>query len=102
MSGWDLRSLTGMAEFPSLGSSAKLTSLKLGEGWGRIPGTPTLDLSLLTKWTGDTVKTLLDLYDRTQDSTLGTMTIKLSANTHTALGADNISALTAKGYTITK
>ena len=100
-SGWDLRSLDPMA-FPDLGSSSKLATFKLGEGWGRIPGTPTLDLSPLTKWTGDTVLTLLSLYDRTQDESLGTMTIKLSANTYTALGADNIAALTAKGYTITK
>lgn len=100
-SGWDLRSLNPES-FPSASGCAKLATFKLGEGWGRIPGTPTLDLAGLSKWTGDTVLTLCDLYDRTQDPSLGTMTIKLHADTYAKLGADNISALTAKGYTITK
>ena len=100
VSGWDLQSCT-VCENAFYGCSA-LTTLKLGEGWGKMPGSPTLDLSALSKWTGDTVLTLCALYDRTQDSSLGTMTIKLHANTYAKLGADNISALTAKGYTVTK
>ena len=100
LSGWDLQSCTACTNVCA-GCSA-LTTLKLGEGWGKMPGSPTLDLSALSKWTGDTVLTLCALYDRTQDESLGTMTIKLHANTYAKLGGDNISALTAKGYTVTK
>ena len=100
VSGWDLQSCTVCTSVCA--GCTGLTTLKLGEGWGKMPGSPTLDLSALSKWTGDTVLTLCALYDRTQDSSLGTMAIKLHANTYAKLGTDNISALSAKGYTVTK
>ena len=100
LSGWDLQSCTDCTN--AFCGCSPLTTLKLGEGWGKMPGSPTLDLSALSTWTGETVLTLCALYDRTQDESLGTMTIKLHANTYAKLGGDNISALTAKGYTVTK
>lgn len=77
-----------------------LTSLTLGEGIGKMKDEcGTLDLSGLSGWKNDTVKSLLTLYDR-RAAGMGVITIKLHANTKAVLGEDGIAQLTAKGYTI--
>lgn len=77
-----------------------LEEIHLCEQFGKMPASVgTVDFSDCSKWTGDTVKTLLNLYDRTKNG-LGAITFKLHANTKAALGEDGIAQLTAKGYTI--
>lgn len=98
LSGWSTQSVYSMEMMFS--NCSAITSLTLGEGFGRMhDSVGTLDLSALTKWTGSTVDTLLDLYDRKANG-MGVITIKLSSATKNALGTDGISTLTAKGYTI--
>ncbi len=106
MSGWDFSSLEST---PSFGCGwPTLYDVYAGEGWGKMPGeNPVLDLSGWTKWqqnpnTGkNTVKTLLNLYDRAANG-MGTMTLKLASTAYASLTSDEIAALTAKGYTVTK
>ncbi len=104
LSGWDFSSLT---TFRMGGDVSSLTDVYAGEGWGKMPGdSPVLDLSGFTQWKQNnyglnTVKTLLNLYDRAANG-MGTMTLKLSSNTYAALTTAEIATLTAKGYTVTK
>ncbi len=98
VSGWDTSKVTDMSGM--FWGCSSLTTLKLGEGFGKMAdAVGTLDLSSLAKWTDDSVQTLLSLYDRAANG-LGVITIKLHANTKAKLSTDDISALTAKGYTI--
>ncbi len=106
MSGWDFSSLEST---PNFGSGwPTLYDVHAGEGWGKMPGdSPVLDLSGFSKWqqnpnTGqNTVKTLLNLYDRAANG-MGTMTLKLASTAYAALTSAEIATLTAKGYTVTK
>ncbi len=104
LSGWDFSSLTTFRMGENVSS---LTDVYAGEGWGKMPGeSPVLDLSGFKQWKQNaygqnTVKTLLDLYDRAANG-MGTMTLKLSSNTYAALTTAEIATLTAKGYTVTK
>lgn len=98
LDGWNTQSVKTMANMFT--ACSQLTDLTLGPGFGRMKDSVgTLDLSALTKWTGSTVQTLLDLYDRKANG-MGVITIKLSSATKEALGTSGIQTLTAKGYTI--
>ena len=98
VSGWDTKSVTNIQN--TFYNCSSLTTLKLGEGFGKMKdAVGTLDLSSLTKWTDDSVQTLLTLYDRKTNG-MGVITIKLSSQTKAVLGEDGIASLTAKGYTI--
>jgi surface protein len=81
---------------------SSLESLKLGENFGKMKkSVGTLDLSSLTKWTDETVQTLLTLFDRSSHS-YGEITIKLSAQTYAVLTESDIQTLYSRGYSITK
>jgi surface protein len=81
---------------------SSLESLKLGEDFGKMKNSVgTLDLSPLTKWTDETVQTLLTLFDRASHS-YGDITIKLSAQTYAVLTTTDIQTLYSRGYSITK
>lgn len=98
LSGWSTQSVYSMEMMFS--NCSAITSLTLGEGFGRMhDSVGTLDLSALTKWTGSTVDTLLDLYDRKVHG-MGVITIKLSSATKNALGTSGINTMAARGYTI--
>lgn len=98
LDGWNTQSvetMTGMFEVCGL-----ITTLNLGPGFGRMKDkVGTLDLSMMSKWTDDSVQSLLKLYDRKANG-MGVITIKLSAATKSALGTNGIQTLTSKGYTI--
>lgn len=98
LDGWNTQSvetMTGMFEV-----CAQITTLNLGPGFGRMKDkVGTLDLSMMSKWTDDSVQSLLKLYDRKANG-MGVITIKLSSATKNALGTSGIQTLTAKGYTI--
>lgn len=99
LSGWDLSSCTELTNI-FYGCTA-LKSLQLGAGWGKMHGTPTLDLSPLTAWT-DGVNNLLLLYNRAIGG-LGKMTIKLTASAYASLhGMGGVTYLNQAGYTVTK
>ena len=99
LSGWDLQSCTA-CELAFYGCT-KLATLKLGAGWGKMPGTPTLDLSPLTAWTTGW-DTLGLLYNRATAG-LGTMTIKLPAAVYNGLNELGLIAyLKQAGYNIAK
>ena len=98
LANWDTSSVTDMGQM--FQNCTFLTSLKLGEGFGKMKdAVGTLDLSSLSKWTDESVQTLLTLYDRKTNG-MGVITIKLSSQTKAVLGEDGIATLTAKGYTI--
>lgn len=98
LDGWNTQSvkiMTNMFE-----ECALITTLNLGPGFGRMKDSVgTLDLSMMSKWTDDSVQSLLKLYNRKANG-MGVITIKLSAATKNALGTSGIQTLTAKGYTI--
>lgn len=98
LDGWNTQSvkiMTNMFEVCAL-----ITTLNLGPGFGRMKDSVgTLDLSMMSKWTDDSVQSLLKLYNRKANG-MGVITIKLSAATKSALGTNGIQTLTAKGYTI--
>ena len=75
-----------------------LTSLALGENFGRMPDTvSSVDFSPLINW--KTPSYLTSLYDRKSNG-MSVVTIKLSSATKTGLGEKGITTLTNKGYTI--
>ena len=99
LSGWDLQSCTVCTN--AFYGCKGLTTLKLGAGWGKMPGTPTLDLSALTAWTAGW-ETLGLLYNRASGG-LGKMTIKLPAAVYNGLNEMGLIAyLTQAGYNIAK
>ena len=99
LSSWDLQSCTVCTN--AFYGCKGLTTLKLGEGWGKMPGTPTLDLSALTAWTAGW-ETLGLLYNRAAAG-LGKMTIKLPAAVYNGLNEMGLIAyLTQAGYNIAK
>lgn len=98
LKGWNTQSVETMTNMFEV--CALITTLNLGPGFGRMnDSVGTLDLSMMSKWTDDSVQSLLKLYDRKANG-MGVITIKLSSATKNALGTDGISTLTAKGYTI--
>ena len=98
VSGWDTSKMTNMNSMFKTNTS--IITLTFGENFGKMQdAVGTLDLSTLSAWKNDSVKSLLILYDRKANG-LGVITIKLHANTKTVLGEDGIAQLTAKGYTI--
>lgn len=99
LSGWDLQSCTACAN--AFYGCTKLATLKLGAGWGKMPGTPTLDLSPLTAWTTGW-ETLGLLYNRAI-AKLGAMTIKLPSAVYDGLNEMGLIAyLKQAGYNIAK
>lgn len=98
LDGWNTQSVERMTNMFEV--CALITTLNLGPGFGRMKDSVgTLDLSMMSKWTDDSVQSLLKLYDRKANG-MGVITIKLSAATKNALGTSGIQTLTAKGYTI--
>ena len=98
VSGWDTSKVTDMGQMFQYCTS--LTTLTFGENFGKMTDQcRTLDLSSLSAWKNDSVKSLLTLYDRKANG-MGVITIKLHANAKNVLGEDGIAQLTAKGYTI--
>lgn len=98
---WDLSRCSSMAWF--LSGCGAVEELYLGEGFGKVLNAAgSIDLAPLTKWTGDSVQTLLNLFNRTAHSSEGfrTITLKLSSQTKAALGTAGIQTLTSRGYTI--
>lgn len=97
LSSWDLSSCESMTR-PF--GNCLLTTLKLGEGFGKMKDSVgSVDFTPLTKWTDTSVNTLRDLYDRASNG-LGTITLQLSSQTKAALGDTNIAKITAKGYVV--
>ena len=81
-------------------NASVLTTLTFGEDFGKMTDKcGTLNLSTLSAWKNNSVKSLLTLYDRKANG-MGVITIKLHANAKKVLGEDGIAQLTAKGYTI--
>jgi surface protein len=98
VSGWDTSKVTDMAGFCQ--NASVLTTLTFGEDFGKMTDKcGTLNLSTLSAWKNNSVKSLLTLYDRKANG-MGVITIKLHANAKAKLGEDGIALLTAKGYTI--
>ena len=98
VSGWDTSNVTDMVGFCQ--NASVLTTLTFGEDFGKMTDKcGTLNLSTLSAWKNDSVKSLLTLYDRKANG-MGVITIKLHANAKKVLGEDGIAQLTAKGYTI--
>ena len=94
---WDTSSLESFVGF-SQGVGFK--TIVFGENFGKMTDKFTsLDISQISTWKDDSVKSLLNLYDRKANG-MGVVTIKLHANTKAVLGEDGIAQLTAKGYTI--
>ena len=98
VSGWDTSNVTDMVGFCQ--NASVLTTLTFGEDFGKMTDKcGTLNLSTLSAWKNNSVKSLLTLYDRKANG-MGVITIKLHANAKKVLGEDGIAQLTAKGYTI--
>lgn len=98
ITGWDMTNVTNMEGM--FNACFQMKNLLLSEGFGRMKDeVGTLNLSTLTRWTNESVQTLLTLYDRKANG-MGVITIKLSEATKSALGTSGIQTLTAKGYTI--
>lgn len=98
VSGWDTSNVTEMTGFCQ--NASVLTTLTFGEDFGKMTDKcGTLNLSTLSAWKNNSVKSLLTLYDRKANG-MGVITIKLHANAKKVLGEDGIAQLTAKGYTI--
>ena len=98
VSAWDTSNVTNMNKL-FLGLT-NLQNLKFGENFGKMKDEcGPLDLSSLSSWKNDSVKSLLTLYDRKANG-MGVITIKLHANAKAVLGEDGIAQLTAKGYII--
>lgn len=98
LKGWNTQSVETMTNMFEV--CALITTLNLGPGFGRMnDSVGTLDLSMMSKWTDDSVQSLLKLYDRKVNG-MGVITLKLSVATKSALGNDGIRELTDKGYTI--
>ena len=98
VSGWDTSKVTDMTNFCQ--NASVLTTLTFGEDFGKMTDKcGTLNLSTLSAWKNNSVKSLLTLYDRKANG-MGVITIKLHANAKAKLGEDGIALLTAKGYTI--
>ena len=98
LSNWDL-SETQSCSYSFFGLHS-VGTLSFGENFGKMKDEcGTLDLSSLSAWKNDSVKSLLTLYDRKANG-MGVITIKLHANAKAVLGEDGIEQLTAKGYTI--
>lgn len=98
VSGWDTSNVTDMVGFCQ--NASALTTLTFGEDFGKMTDKcGTLNLSTLSAWKNNSVKSLLTLYDRKANG-MGVITIKLHANAKKVLGEDGIAQLTAKGYTI--
>ena len=98
---WELSACSNMDYF--LNGCGAIEELYISEGFGRVlNAVGTIDLSGLTKWTGDSVQTLLTLFDRTAHYSEGfrTITLRLSSQTKAALGTSGIQTLTSRGYTI--
>lgn len=96
---WDLSAVTDMSSFVVGGGA--IEELLVTEGFGKVlNAVGTIDLSSLTKWTGDSVQTLLTLYNRAADSSRNAITLRLSSQTKAALGTSGIQTLTRRGYTI--
>ena len=72
--------------------------MSVSAGFGKMKNEVSIDFSDLEHWTIG-VRSLIKLYDRKANG-MGTITIKLHANTKTILGENNIAKLTAKGYII--
>ena len=97
VSGWDT---SKVAKMGGIFLNQTITTLTFGENFGKMKDAcGTLDLSSLSAWNNDSVKSLLTLYDRKANG-MGVITIKLHANAKAVLGEDGIEQLTAKGYTI--
>lgn len=98
LEGWDTRSVYVMENLFT--NCSNMSSLQLGEGFGRMQDSVgTVDFSMMSRWTNNSVDSLTKLYDRKANG-MGVITIKLSAATKSALGPDGIRELTFKGYTI--
>ena len=98
VSTWDTSNVTNMNSM--FNACRSLATLNFGENFGKMQdAVGTLDLSTLSAWKNNSVKSLLTLYDRKANG-LGVITIRLHANTKAVLGEDGIAQLTAKGYII--
>ena len=95
ISGFDMSNVSDTSEM--FWYCPELTTLVLGEGVGKAHSD--IDFFFLTKWTGESVKTLLNLYDRKANG-LNNMPITLHPNTKEALGDEGVAQLKAKGYDI--
>lgn len=81
----------------------EIEELILGEGFGKVlNAVGSIDFRAMTKWTGESVQTLLNLFNRTAHASEGfrTITLQLSTETKAALGTAGIQTLTSRGYTI--
>ena len=80
---------------------SSLTSLLLGPNFFKTSKKTSIDFSLCSKWTNDTVVNSLvtNSYNRVAAG-INTLTLKLHANTKAALTDEQKATITAKGYTI--
>jgi surface protein len=98
ISSFNTENVKGIADIFK-GCSA-ITTLIVGENFGKITYQNTIDFSPLTSWTNK-VTTLKNLYNRKSNG-LKDLTIRLSATTYDTLGTTNINTITNKGYIVTR
>lgn len=94
ISGFDLSSATSV---PSMFGNPKLTHLKLGEGFGKAQGSPSIDMSSFASLDAESRESFMSLYDRKANG-LSNMTLKLKSSY--GFTDEQIQTLTNKGYTI--
>lgn len=94
ISGFDLSSATSV---PSMFRNPKLTHLKLGEGFGKALGSPSIDMSSFASLDAESRESFMSLYDRKANG-LSNMTLTLKSSY--GFTDEQIQTLTNKGYTI--
>ena len=97
ISGFDLSSATAYGVNTFFGRNIKLTHLILGEGFGKIKGGVTFDMSSFASLDEESKASFMSLYDRKANG-LPNVTLKLK--TSFGFSEEQIQSLTNKGYTI--
>lgn len=98
LSGWDCSKVIKCRDMFYQDVTPKIHLIRFGEGFGKMPGTQTVDLSKQTAWVSE-VSSLTKLYDRKSNG-MGIMTFKLSANSYAKLSQEQLTTITNKGYNI--
>ena len=94
ISGFDLSSAINV---DSMFRNPKLTHLKLGEGFGKAQGSPSIDMSSFASLDAESRESFMSLYDRKANG-LSNMTLTLKSSY--GFTDEQIQTLTNKGYTI--
>ena len=97
ISGFDLSSATTSGVNTFFGRNIRLTHLILGEGFGKIKGGVTFDMSSFASLDEESKASFMSLYGRKANG-LPNVTLKLK--TSFGFSEEQIQSLTNKGYTI--